>query len=485
MWNFYGKILLLRAFYKKLEEESKEDDNIKGLKLKIEPCIWKIDPISGKVTDKKNIHIKSKVATATDNDVFHRILAEGGLDNNKSKYQKNYNFFYEKCKEYATENTTRWQGLLVDILKKCIVFPIDCDSFDSALTIFSTLNDRGLPLTDSDIFKSEIYKKTPDNKKEEFITQWKELLEIAKSAKISLNDLFSFYLRYIGGESRKKVEISLRKFYAENSYKRLKEPSLMDDLDKLATFWQAINKKDLDFENKKISLEAYKYLHCLHCYPNEYWRYITSVFYLTKKDDSNFREIFPKFLKRLTAFLYVKFIENPTVNAIKGDTFNECQKLRSKDRNYEMNIKLEGFKEPSLQTMISNATTKIIKGLILLYAYQNAQQKELILEQFEIEHIFPKKWQDTNYNGWNQEDAKEFLEKFGNKMIIEKKCNIQAGNKYFGKKKEVYKTSEIAAVKELAQYPKDDWLKEDIEKREDKFSKTILKFFEENLSPSA
>ena len=34
--------LLLRAFYKKLEE-MKEDDNIKGLKLQIEPCIWKID----------------------------------------------------------------------------------------------------------------------------------------------------------------------------------------------------------------------------------------------------------------------------------------------------------------------------------------------------------------------------------------------------------------------------------------------------------
>ena len=57
----------------------------------------------------------------------------------------------------------------------------------------------------------------------------------------------------------------------------------MGDLDTLATFWQAINRRDLDFENQKISLEAYKYLHCLHYYPNEHWRYITSVFYLTKK----------------------------------------------------------------------------------------------------------------------------------------------------------------------------------------------------------
>ena len=110
----------------------------------------------------------------------------------------------------------------------------------------------------------------------------------------------------------------------------------MDDLDKLATFWVAINRRDLDFENQKISLEAYKYLHCLHYYPNEHWRYITSVFYLTKKDDSNFKENLPKFLKKLTAFLYIKFIKNPTVNEIKNDIHKECENL-CQDRNYEMN----------------------------------------------------------------------------------------------------------------------------------------------------
>ena len=296
--------LLLRAFYKKLEE-MKEDDNIKGLKLQIEPCIWKIDRISGKVTDKKKIHIVSQVVTAQDNEVFHRILAEGGLDNNKSKYQKNYNFFYEQCKKFAEKEPTQWQGLLVDILEKCIVLPIDCDDFDSALTIFSTLNDRGLPLADSDIFKSQIYKKESDKeKRKKFIDSWKELTEKTKNAKIKLDNLFTYYMRYLGGQkknTRKDVEVSLRKFYAKNNYEKLKDPDLMGDLETLATFWVAINRRDLDFKNEKISLEAYKYLHCLHYYPNEYWRYITSVFYLKKKEDSNFKEDFPKFLKRLTA----------------------------------------------------------------------------------------------------------------------------------------------------------------------------------------
>lgn len=55
-----------------------------------------------------------------------------------------------------------------------------------------------------------------------------------------------------------------------------------------------------------------------------------------------------------------------------------------------------------------------------------------------MEHIFPQKWQNTNYNGWTREDAKEYLEQIGNKMWLEKKINIQAGNGYFGRKKEKY-----------------------------------------------
>ena len=346
-------------------------------------------------------------------------------------------------------------------------------------------------MNDSDIFKAQIYRKqTTDVKKEKFINDWKELVEKVEKLepdKIFLNNLFIYYSRYLGGKAentKKQIEVSLRKFYAENSYERLEDSSLMDDLDKLATFWVAINRRDLDFENQKISLEAYKYLHCLHYYPNEHWRYITSVFYLTKKDDSNFKENLPKFLKKLTAFLYIKFIKNPTVNEIKNDIHKECENL-CQDRNYEMNIELEKYQDPPLKTRICNANKfKIARGLILLHSYLNNKQKYLIsFKTFDIEHILP--WQWKNYHGWIEGDANKYREKFGNKVVIEKETNIKASNDNFKTKKEVYKKSEIAAVKELAQYPKDDWLKEDIEKREDKFSKTILKFFEENLSPSA
>ena len=43
------------------------------------------------------------------------------------------------------------------LLNQAILLPITADTQDTALTIFSTLNDRGLPLSDADIFKAKIY----------------------------------------------------------------------------------------------------------------------------------------------------------------------------------------------------------------------------------------------------------------------------------------------------------------------------------------
>lgn len=130
--------LLLRAFYSKLEI-MQEDDNIAGLKSQIAPCLWTVDPISRKVKDYSNIHIHSRVATETDNDIFHKILELGRTNaTDKSLYSTNYDFFYKKCEEYAKDNPTYWQPLCVTILEKCIVLPIECENVDTALTIFNS-----------------------------------------------------------------------------------------------------------------------------------------------------------------------------------------------------------------------------------------------------------------------------------------------------------------------------------------------------------
>lgn len=475
--------LLLRAFFKKLEDMT-EDDDVKGLKQQLSPCIWDVNPISQIVSDKTKIHIESKVATEEDNDTFHKILetgvsSEGATDN----YSKNYCFFKKQCSEYAESHPMQWKHLCITILQKCIILPIECDTPETALTIFSTLNDRGLPLADSDIFKAQIYRNLDTAlERKQFTDTWKELTQICKQASISIDDVFRYYTHTLRARNDDKTqEVGLRKFYAEEKYQRLKSNNLINELLSLANFWRFVNRNISPDEpvNYEISEDTRKYLHCLSCYPNEYWRYVASVFFLKNKDSITFDMDFNKMLKKLIASLFVKFIDVPSVNAIKDDIFNTCISIQ---KHNEIQFKINFNEDLLKQNIPSHCSSRLSRSLLLLDAYLNVNQSTLIPETSEIEHIFPKKWQNTNYHDWNESDAKDYLDRFGNKIIFERRLNVQAGNGYFGIKKQKYGLSKIASVLELSNYEKNDWVKEDIEEREVKFNENLITFFKGQLT---
>lgn len=475
--------LLLRAFYRKLEVMV-EDEDVIGLKNQLAPCIWDINPISQKVSDKSKIHIESLVATEEDNETFHKILETGICSELASdNYSVNYRFFKKQCDEYAETNPLQWKQLCITILQKCIILPIECDTPETALTIFSTLNDRGLPLADSDIFKAQIYRNLDtEEKRKDFTDTWKDLTQICKQARASIDDIFRYYSHILRARSGDKTkEVGLRKFYAEDKYKRLKAESLIPEIMDLANFWRFINVgvEPEDEVTYIISVEARKYLHCLFCYPNEFWKYATSVFFIKNKDSDTFDEDFCKMLRKLTAFLLAKFIEAPSVNAIKDDIYSSCISIQNSN---ELQLRILVNEELLYQQIDGHASSRLSRALLLLDAYLNINQKDLIPDTFEIEHIFPKKWQETNYNGWNIDSAAMYLDRFGNKIVFEKKLNIWAGNGYFGVKKAKYSLSKIACVLDLNQYDKNDWVKEDIEERENKFKENLLNFFKNQLN---
>lgn len=482
--------LLLRAFYTKFEEmleKNPNDDEIIGLMKSIEPCIWNVNKITHKVVDKKDIHIHSLVATDKDNQIYHYILETGkALNDQTSNYKENYEFFLKKYNEYITSSPKDWKELCLSIIERCIVLPIECDTLDSALTIFGTLNDRGLPLSDSDIFKAELYKqKTSKEEKDDFTKSWKELEETVNDGGFSLDALFRYYTHIIRGMNCDNTkEIGLRRFYAggDNKYKLFKNSDFFKNIQDLAAFWKEVNVRNEEFDdtNRFCNVEAKKYIHCLNCYPNEYWKYPISVYYHVHKNDGDFKPMFADFLRRLLSYMFVRFVESPTVNKIKDPTFNFCIDVASRG-NADFSYKIpENFK----QQLSQYSSSKISKPMILLEAYLFDDQQKLIQESFEIEHIFPQKWQNTNYNGWNQEEAKKHLNMFGNKIAFEKKLNIQAGNGYFGQKKSKYCLSRIKEVVDLSTHESEDWTRQDIESRDEKMLNRLESFFKKNIDES-
>ena len=157
--------LLLRAVYSKLEH-SLEKEAI-YLRSQIEPAIWEQDDLTGEVNLDK-ILITSKVMGDDGNQEFAKILVSGKADpKSDSNYSRNYIQLQHLIDDYATNEPLSFYRFVSNILNRAILLPIMADSQDTALTIFSTLNDRGLALSDADIFKAKIYNRLdPQGKKD-------------------------------------------------------------------------------------------------------------------------------------------------------------------------------------------------------------------------------------------------------------------------------------------------------------------------------
>ena len=192
-------MLLLRAFYEKYGS-MKNDKAVKTSKF-IEQCIWKTDEFGD--PDKSALKIDSEVATDKEKDEFLNILKTGTLsDCEKSSYANNYRFFQQKIVDFLNTYPDWFSFFPIRIMNNCILLPIEAESQDTALRIFSTLNDRGKPLSDADIFKAQFYKYySAKGEREVFIQKWKDLEVLCDSifhpiTGTPMDELFTRYMYY-------------------------------------------------------------------------------------------------------------------------------------------------------------------------------------------------------------------------------------------------------------------------------------------------
>lgn len=481
--------LLLKALYDKASKDKSEE--IKQLITNLESCLWDTDDISGKV-DYSNPHLQSDVAGDEDKAMLESILCntyeipddENDIKNkikkSKSNYEKNYLYFICQSNNYAQETPMKWRKLCVTLLKSCILLPIECKGDDedkrmeNALRIFNTLNNRGIPLSDSDIFKGIIFKnKKTQEERKSFAEEWKELENDNKG---NMDFIFRNYMHIIRARNNIKTsEIGLRPFFTKE-YKECLQNS-MGEITELSKFWNG------EYD-ESYSLKSFQLYEVLFGLPNEYWKYLDSAYYMyckAKNLDYFEAKAHEKFLSQLITHCIVKFIDKPTISVIKPIIFNAYTSLYEKGEiDFQTDTQQILENEPHFKEQFFKAY-KLIPSLLTLNLYLKYPKQETNISG-EIEHIFPKttNWR-KNYTGWDKEEAKPFIESIGNKMWLEKKLNIKATNGYFDDKKVEYAKSKFLEAQDLAKYPKNDWLKEDIEARNEEIYQRLKAFFEKNL----
>lgn len=465
-------MLLLRAFYERFG--NMQDSNSISTRENIEKCIWKTDEFGR--PDKNALKINSEVASDNDKTEFLDILKMGiAKKEMKSRYAVNYRYFQEQIDVFLQKYPSYFSYLPTRILNNCILLPIEAESQNTALRIFSTLNDRGKPLSDADIFKSQLYKHySQKGEKNRFIEQWKLLEE--KTDKIfhpqtgtPMDELFTRYMYYERAKQgiKSSTTEALRKFYEKDHYALLKNDYVFSNLIELADFWDDVTNLNSDrFENDDVLRKLF----VLNYAPNGMWTYFVSVYFIQHKDNWNNAE-FEKFLEKNIAFIWAYALTNSGVNALRTPIYAEMINLVE-----NRPVTFSDFKFDKagliniLQTYEFSNRRPITKSMLTWWAYQDEKQEILSLDTvLEIEHIFARNRQENEKSLQDENN----LECLGNKALLEKRINIRASDYRFSDKKKYYQgytkgktVKERTHINELLELSlKDDFNEKDIIQR--------------------
>lgn len=484
-------MLLLRAFYTKFL--NMQDKNSVSIRNSIAKCIWKADEFDNLIEDE--LKIDSQVSTDDDKEEFLYILRHGDAQKSfKSRYANVFRFFQAKIEDFIGRYPAYCAYLPARIMYNCILLPIEAETQDTALRIFSTLNDRGLPLSDSDIFKAQFYKIfTAKGEKDSFIEKWKDLESLCEKifhpiSGTPMDELFTRYMYY----ERAKMGIksstteALRKFYERDGYALLKTDGVFENLITLAYFWNDVANQN----NERFSEDILRKLFVLNYAPNGMWTYFVSVYFMYNKDEEGMLddEAFITFLDKITAFIWTYAVTNPGVNALRTPVYAEMVNVVN---GVPVEFADYRFDLVTVRNVMTNFgyynARPITKAMLTWWAYSMPDQPLYSLETpLEIEHIYAR---NRNEKEHSLTDARN-VELLGNKALLEKKINIRASDYRFEDKKSFYKGfinkrgqkkegTQIVELLKLAD-TKTDFTETDIKTRNEAIISTFLDFLREN-----
>lgn len=388
------------------------------------------------------------------------IDTKGRLKPKKSRniFELNSLYFYSWFSYYNDKNGNI-KEFVSYLLRSAYLLPIELtgrsieDASEKALVIFETINNRGLNLSDADIFKAKLYQKAKNvGEENKFIKQWVEFKLIADDLNIEIDDVFRYYSHIIRGKQGITAsEINLREFFVRESYSpfnNLKYQTIIDQIYNVLEVIEFLSK------GKYGASRLAPYLNLIDSYTNQYPRFALSS-YLFK----NGIIVDNKLIKFCESILRYFYIQGSTT-AVKFETYNIIKNVfqDKKVSSYCKDIKLDQLSYLGL----------LKKGYALLAFYLdgNGQVENLTVDKI----INAKDYMEVHDPSEGATDYKDLQEMLGNYIVIDLRKKFLPVDK----KLEYYQTSKIDEVRTIGSNPISFSV---VKERDVKMKKNIIKFF--------
>lgn len=429
---------------------------------------------------------KLDLSTATEE---QKIVSSRYFDNRKYFEKQLTERFYTDDK-FSYKNAEELNNFIEFLKQKVAIVRILASRFEVAYQIFEILNNRGLPLSNKDLFRNFIIKEFHELKLKnsakydslnpnqnwtflednyeldnDFISRWVESRKASNQQYSAFNDLKEIFKTY---------EDSLEKSAIESFYE-----DLTKDLDIYSKIKNTNTGNDVLDSKLQVILNAGNTTYSMN--------FLLSLFRQCEFNEQNEFEVgkildiinvYERYLLYLLLGPSKRFSSKPIYAAIKALHNNNLDAVKNEFR-------LEDSETNKLKELINGEIkdNDIAKLLIAKYfwifdaetADDDTVYMELNYNDSTLEHIIPQSPDsDSNWlTDFNDTFRKDMTYKLGNMTLLTQRKNSSAKNFSFDKKKEQYKKTKLALTSEIAE--KDELTEDFFTHRQHKIVAVLLK----------
>ena len=408
-WNVEGDVPKIKS----LVEERKEDDQLFK--------IWQYD------------YDQTQTIWTQNSDSNNRL----NEDLIKDRFLCNYLTLFYYLKGFITTLSEEKKSDFWNFwVNKVYLLPIELqgatmdEAEDKAMTIFETINNRGLNLCDADIFKARLYQKAKAIKEQEtFSEQWNELVQQCESLGMSVDDVFRYLMHIVRGENGiTDKEKGLRDFFINEPFSPLKLDNYQELLGKLFRILEILC---FCRENRWNGSELSPWLQIINEYSNNYPNYAI-VSYLYKNNTLDNPHDSANLIRFIQSIIRYCFLNGATAN-VKFEIFNIIRDvMKGKEvALYNCQVPSEFF----------NSIGRLKNGYALLAHY--LLHPNVYLHTYTIDKLI-RPYYDYIWD-WEDEKRKMVLNSLANLVVLD----IQLRRVSQSRKFAYYQKSVFEDIREL------------------------------------
>lgn len=375
---------------------------------------------------------------------------------------------------------------IVYLLQKVVLVVITTESFTSAFRLFNVINARGLPLTDSDLLKSENLRVMNPEIRKEYTDIWESHEQDLGKEKL---DQIIGFMRTM--KLKNKVEESVYEEFSKKIFRNEPEYLGVNFVNHLTAVKALYDKYIIDGNLEGVSEEEKSYYKNLINIMREFLPYddwMASVIRFAEKFNDD--KLVLEFVKVLEKRLVIDWVNGNSFADRLNRVYGILEAIEEKDS-------LEEIKEAPVFLYDLERTTAYFenalndidfysKGRMMIPKYifvrldmeKRANEVLDYSDKIMIEHVLPRNAKEAYWkDNFSADQRRNWANKFGNLVIITGAKNTRANNKPFTEKVEQYlsKKSDFAITKEVLELS--DWNMDSLKDRHESLVNRALELW--------